>query len=47
MTQTLKLTVKKPLYAAEKESERVLKLRAEIWEKIRDIRVEDLVFIES
>jgi hypothetical protein len=38
MTQKLKMTVKKTLYAAEKGSERVLKLRGEFWEKMREIR---------
>lgn len=32
---------------AEKESERVLKLRGEFWNSSRDIRVEDLIFIDE
>jgi hypothetical protein len=38
---------KKTLYAAEKTSERVQKARVEFWEKIRDIRAEDLIFIDE
>lgn len=38
---------KKILHAAEKESERVLKKRVEYWEQLRDIKVEDLVFIDE
>jgi len=38
---------KKTLYAAEKESEKVLQQRVEFWSKIRDIRVENLVFIDE
>ncbi len=33
--------------AAEKRSERVQKARVEFWEKIRDIRAEDLIFIDE
>jgi hypothetical protein len=33
--------------AAEKTSERVQKARVEFWEKIRDIRAEDLIFIDE
>ena len=38
---------KKTLYAAEKESEKVQEQRVEFWSKIRDIRVENLVFIDE
>jgi len=47
MTQRLNITLKKTLYAPEKETERVLKLREEFWEKILSIRVEDLIFIDE
>ena len=47
MTQKLKMTVKKTLYAAEKESEQLLKLRREFCQNISDIRVEDLIFIDE
>ena len=39
--------LKKTLYAAEKGSERVLKLRGEFWEKMREIRESDLIFIDE
>jgi hypothetical protein len=38
---------KKTLYAAEKTSERVQKARVEFLEKIRKIRVQDLIFIDE
>ena len=38
---------KKHSRAAEKTSERVQKARGEFWEKIRDIRAEDLIFIDE
>lgn len=44
----LKLTrKKKALYPEKKASERVQKLRCEYWDNIRDIKVEDLVFIDE
>ncbi len=48
MTQRLKLTVKKKLYTKhEKETERVQKLRVDFWEKIRDVPVKDLIFLDE
>jgi len=48
MTQRLKLTFKKKtLHASEKETSRVQTLRVEFWDKIRDVRVEDLIFIDE
>ncbi|MGB5972178.1 MAG: IS630 family transposase, partial [Nodosilinea sp.] len=38
---------KKALHPSEKASERVQSLRREYWDDIRDIRVEDLVFIDE
>jgi hypothetical protein len=38
---------KKTLYAAEKRSERVQKARVEFWDKIRDVRAQDLIFIDE
>lgn len=48
LTQKLNYSLKKKtLYAAEKESEKVQKERVEFWSKLRDIRVEDLIFIDE
>lgn len=47
MTQRLKMSVKKKFYPDEKETATMQKLRLELWEKIRDIRLEDLVFIDE
>ena len=48
MTQRLKLTVKKKtLHPNEKETERVQKLRVDFWEKIRDVPVKDLIFLDE
>lgn len=47
ITQKLNYSVKKTLYAAEKESEKVQKQRVEFWSAIRDVRVEDLIFIDE
>ncbi|MGK7955133.1 MAG: IS630 family transposase [Crocosphaera sp.] len=38
---------KKTLHAAEKESEEVQLKRVDFWKKIRDIKVEDLIFIDE
>lgn len=38
---------KKTLYAAEKASERVQTQRVEFWSSIRDVRLEDLIFIDE
>ncbi|MDJ0583191.1 IS630 family transposase [Crocosphaera sp.] len=38
---------KKTLHAAEKESEEVQLKRVEFWKQIRDIKVEDLIFIDE
>ena len=38
---------KKTLHAAEKEKEEVQQKRVDFWLKIRDIRVEDLIFIDE
>jgi len=35
------------MYAAEKTSEKVQKQRVDYWQKIRDIRVEDLIFVDE
>lgn len=35
------------MYAGEKESERVQKLRKEYWETLRNIKLEDLIFIDE
>lgn len=35
------------MYAPEKNSERVQKKRGEFWEEIRDIRAEDLIFLDE
>ncbi len=48
LTQKLNYSLKKKtLYAAEKESEKVQKERFEFWSKLRDIRVEDLIFVDE
>lgn len=48
ITQNLNYSVKKKtLYAAEKGSERVQKERLDFWETLRDIPVEDLIFIDE
>lgn len=47
ITQKLNYSVKKTLYAAEKESEKVQSQRVEFWSKIRGIRVEDLIFLDE
>ncbi len=47
MTNLLNITVKKTQYPDRKYSERVQILRAEFWEEIRDIKVEDLIFIDE
>jgi hypothetical protein len=38
---------KKTLYVAEKRSERIQKARVEFWDKIRDVRAHDLIFIDE
>lgn len=46
--QRLNLTSKKKaLHPSEKASERVQGLRGEYWDEVRDVRVEDLVFIDE
>ena len=47
ITQKLNYSVKKTLYAAEKERESVRNQRVEFWEIIREVRVEDLIFIDE
>lgn len=47
LTQKLNYTVKKTLYAAEKEKEKVQKQRVEFWSLLRNIRVEDLIFLDE
>ena len=48
LTQKLNYTVKKKsLYAAEKEKEKVQTQRVEFWSVIRNIRVEDLIFLDE
>ena len=47
ISNQLNYTKKKTLYAAEKRSERVQKARVEFWDKIRDIRAQDLIFIDE
>ncbi|MBD1922609.1 IS630 family transposase [Microcoleus sp. FACHB-831] len=48
MSQRLKLTVKKKtLHPSEKDTERVQKLRQDFWSKIRDVPVEDLIFLDE
>ncbi|WP_157861315.1 IS630 family transposase [Rippkaea orientalis] len=48
ISQNLDYTVKKKtLQAAEKDSEEVQLKRVEFWKKIRDIKVEDLIFIDE
>lgn len=47
ITQKLNYSVKKTLYAAEKSSEKVLQQRVKFWSKIRDVRVEDLIFLDE
>ncbi len=39
--------LKKTLYAAEKENEEVQLKRVDYWEQIKEIRVEDLIFIDE
>ena len=45
--KSLTIVLKKTLYAAEKESERVQKKRVEYWSKIREIPVENLIFMDE
>ncbi len=40
-------TKKKSLHATQADSIRVQKLRVEYWELIRDVRPEDLIFIDE
>ncbi len=47
ISQNLDYTFKKTLHAAEKENEEVQLKRGDFWEKIRDIKVEDLIFIDE
>jgi hypothetical protein len=47
ISNQLNYTKKKTLYAAEKRSERVQKARVEFWDKIRDVRAQDLIFIDE
>lgn len=47
ITQKLNYSEKKTLYAAEKSSEKVLQQRVKFWSKIRDVRVEDLIFLDE
>jgi hypothetical protein len=47
ISNQLNYTFKKKLYAPEKRSERVQKARVEFWDKIRDVRAEDLIFIDE
>ena len=43
----LRFTRKKALHPSDKASERVQWLRGEYWNEVRDVRVEDLVFIDE
>jgi transposase len=43
----LQFTRKKALHPSDKTSERVQRLRGEYWDGIRDVRVEDLIFIDE
>lgn len=47
ISNQLNYTKKKHSRAAEKRSERVQKARVEFWDKIRDIRAQDLIFIDE
>jgi len=47
ISNQLNYSFKKTLYAAEKRSERVQKARVEFWDKIRDVRAQDLIFIDK
>ena len=47
ISNQLNYPFKKKLYAAEKRSERVQKARVEFWHKIRDVRAQDLIFIDE
>jgi transposase len=47
MSQRLKLTVKKTLNPNEKDTERVQNMRRDFWSKIRDVPVEDLIFLDE
>ncbi|MEP0755468.1 IS630 family transposase [Trichocoleus sp. Lan] len=48
MSQRLKLTVKKKtLHAKEKDTQRVQNMRVDFWSKIRDVPVEDLIFLDE
>lgn len=47
ITQKLNYSEKKTLYAAEKSNEKVLQQRVKFWSKIRDVRVEDLIFLDE
>ena len=42
----LRFTHKKALHPSDKASKRVQRLRGEYWNEVRDVRVEDLVFID-
>ena len=46
ISNQLNYTLKKILYAAEKTSERVQTARVEFGKKIKNIRAEDLIFID-
>lgn len=47
ISQKLNYTLKKTLYATEKENKEVQQKRVDFWLKIREIRVEDLIFIDE
>lgn len=47
ITQRLNYSVKKTLYASEKESEKVQLQRVEFWSNIRDIKLKNLIFIDE
>jgi len=47
IAQTLGLARKKTLYASERGTERVQKLRVEYWHTIGEVKLKDLVFIDE
>jgi transposase len=47
ISHKLNYTVKKTLHASEKENQKIQLKRVEFWQKIRDIKVENLIFIDE
>ena len=45
MTKLLNMTLKKTLFATAKVTDKVLNLRYEFWQKIREVCLKDLIFM--